>query len=371
MDAALGRLRLFAGTLTLIGVTASQGMGQSPTGAIVGAVLSDWGGGIAYASVQIVSTGREQFADAHGHFRFDSLPLGATRIRVGQVGQLPLERTVIVSSGNLDTVFVSMSIANLHAPTVKVAADTYCGRSWSAANGDSSVKRILDQLFENADHNRLLVRGHPFQFTMAREFGYLSGQKRDTGLTSIRRDTVVRQSDRPWRYAPGRLTDAPPSGDGLGAVLNLLELADVADTTFLDNHCWHYRGIEAVNGERMLRLDFEPAKTIRVSDVSGSFFLDTATYRLRQSLFDFTRSFTTAQSVQQRISVETEYRDQRTGVPVAVQVISIVDRTIDPQCLTMGVDVVCPSETRIITRETQRLLTTSIPRDSTFAPTAQ
>jgi hypothetical protein len=219
---------------------------------------------------------------------------------------------------------------------------------------------VIDDAIAAAGRNRAMVRDSAFGFTMTREFGYLATERRDSSFSLIRRDTVRRMGPRAWRYVAPKMIDPPLAGSGMGDVVNLIELADVADSAFLDSHCWQVRGMELVHGQRLRRVDVHPLSTMRAPDLSGSVYLDSATNRVVRSAFDLVRSYTTTgQTVTQRILIETLYREEEPGVPMASEVVTIVERNVAPECVPAGFTVACPPETRITTRETQRLIRTT------------
>jgi hypothetical protein len=118
---------------------------------------------------------------------------------------------------------------------------------------------LFEQVKENAERNRLLSRSHPFELDVERKI-----TKPEPMLEArfVAYDTVVRSSERKWRYAPGKMLGTRDYADGVFAgrwsTLTMPELADFADEAFLNSHCFDFEGTDVVDGDTLLRIDFIP-----------------------------------------------------------------------------------------------------------------
>jgi hypothetical protein len=69
---------------------------------------------------------------------------------------------------------------------------------------------------------------------------------------------------------------------GSGFFVPLLFVSTLADSAFWSRHCFAARGVETLDGRRVIRLDFSPARGIREVDWAGSAWLDSAASVLRR-----------------------------------------------------------------------------------------
>src|SRR5437016_11949923 len=75
------------------------------TGVDVGFVsIKEGGVPLAYSVVSAPALSRERFSDERGGFGFGDVPVGALRLRIRHVGYSPVELTVNVRAGMVDTV---------------------------------------------------------------------------------------------------------------------------------------------------------------------------------------------------------------------------------------------------------------------------
>ena len=87
-----------------------------------------------------------------------------------------------------------------------------------------------------------------------------------------------------WRYKPGKIASRSSRRGGRETFVNLLTLIDVADSTFVHNHCFYSGGLTQVDSATHFRIDFVASSKIKDPDFSGSIYLDTATYQIRRSV---------------------------------------------------------------------------------------
>jgi hypothetical protein len=272
--------RLIAG----FGFAVAPLLAHAQTGTIVGvATARETGAALPNVDVMHVESGRATFGGADGRFVLRGLPLGPAHLRVRRVGFTPVTIEVNVVARGADTVRVALSVLALRLREVRVANFT-CGRR---ETGDTSVVAILSQVRQNAERARLMAEQSPYELVLERRIGNEDADKatrarRPRLLIDTRRvDTLTVSSDRDWRYAPGKIIaqlDTPV--EGASEKMMVPQLADFADEAFVAAHCFRYAGLDLFDDRRAIRVDFQPARGVPEPDVSGSIYLDTATYQI-------------------------------------------------------------------------------------------
>jgi hypothetical protein len=168
---------------------------------------------------------------------------------------------------------------------VRVVAWPPCRRPGIARNAPRELRGIVDQLRQNAERYRLLTRTYPFTYTMEREFG----QRAPDGSYVADSVDLIRVSGTPeWSYHPGRLVELERGTKQL--VMRIPSISDLADDTFVDNHCFHVAGLEEKEGQQLLRLDILAAARLRSVDADVVVWLDPRDYQLRHATFTLTKS---------------------------------------------------------------------------------
>jgi hypothetical protein len=93
-------------------------------------------------------------------------------------------------------------------------------------------------------------------------------------------------------------------------------LEEFGNGTFVQNHCFQLAGRDTIEGETLVRIDFEPASRLAWADMEGSAYLDSITYQLR-----FTESSLTHPERSQLDNVaamvtRTRFRTISQGIPL-------------------------------------------------------
>jgi hypothetical protein len=331
--AIASKLIVIASCLTLVGRTLAA---QAATLVVV-ATDAALGTPLPFADVAIESLRRERLADERGIARFTGLPAGLVEVRVRRVGFVPLRKGITL--GGADTLRVALQRLTFTLPPV-VTRDTECsGRS----AGDTSTFAIIEQMRINAERSRLLTRQFPFSSYVERILGQAGSQE-------PRIDTLTFSGTPTWRYAPGRLVvPSAEQRDGAAEQLLLPELTHVASDEFLESHCFRYTGRKALDGIDRLRIDFEPIRTLKQTDVSGYIWLDTLSYRLVAMTIELDRPIHAA--LGRTVRVDSRYVDILPGIPIAQQTCAMT--TISPR-----------SSPKRFTLEGQRLLRVSFLADA-------
>jgi hypothetical protein len=274
--------RLIAGLGFVLGPVAAG----AQTGTIVGvATARETGTPLPTVDVTHMESGRATFGGADGRFVLRGLPPGPAHLRVRRVGFTPVTIEVNVTARGTDTVRVALSVLALRLREVRVANFT-CGRRADGV-GDTSVVAILGQVQQNAERARLMAQESPYELVLERRIGDEDADKAGRArrprllIDTKRIDTLTVSSDREWRYAPGNIVarlDSPM--EGATEKMMVPQLADFADDAFVAAHCFRYAGLDAFDDRRAIRVDFEPARGVPKPDVSGSIYLDTASYQI-------------------------------------------------------------------------------------------
>jgi hypothetical protein len=266
---------------------------QTQSGTLRGVVRSTLGEPIAYAVVELEPGPPRRFTDDSGTFAFPGLAAGMYHLRARQVGYKPFDTTVVLAHETAVVVVASLEHLVVELEEIRVVARggpsnrcTAPGPPDPASAPEAAA--IFEQLRQNAERYWLLADAYPAVYRMERRFGRPDYYRR--GVVVDRRDTVDLRTDARWRYAPGRLvTDEPSPRGGTEPQVNLPTLPDFADSTFLVNHCFRLAGLQTLEGESLLQLDFRAAEQIRDPDADGSAYLDPRTYLIRYVRVQLTR----------------------------------------------------------------------------------
>jgi hypothetical protein len=276
---------------------------------------------LSYGVIAIPALAVERFTDAAGRFTLRDVPAGRHVLRVKRLGFQPLDTTVIVAAGATAEVRLGLARVPQRLSTVYVRADRDCRQPGPPSRATSpAFADLFEQLAQNAERLRLLSDGYPFRYAVERTY---SRRLRDGAVIREGADTSVVASSGPgrWRYQPGQVVtrERNARAGGAGWVINIPTLLDFADAAFQNSHCFDFATVEEVEGQPLLRVDFRPARSIRDPDVTGSFYLDTATYQIRRSTFRLSRVPSQVRGVTGSL-VTTIFREVVPGVPLVSEV---------------------------------------------------
>lgn len=263
---------------------------------------------LPYSTVTIDPVGRERFTDQTGVFTYYAVPAGSYRVRVRQLGYIPLDTTIQISErATVSPVLVMTRIATALAEVQVSAPPRRC--IVPEENGfvdDAELATVLGEVRKNADRERLLRRTYPFEYRMAQSHSTFDLV---TLRQTVRFDTMTFRSDDNWKYRKGKVvSDDRNKLFGEVRVMRLPTLADLADRGFLAAHCFKYTGISDYNGVPTHRIDFAPDSALVTPDVEGTIFIDSASYLIRRAEFRLTRGGTVKPAIL-GMSVTTTYRE--------------------------------------------------------------
>jgi hypothetical protein len=258
------------------------------TGSIVGiVVMKDGGFPLAYSVVSAPSLGRERFSTDQGVFTLSDLPAGVLQLRVRHLGYTPVDLSVTVHAGRVDTVHVQLVHIAVKLSAVHVRALPECKNPGvPKASADSAFATVFDQLHQNADQYRLLADAYPFVYTVERTMSvtYVNGDSKLEGV-----DTLVLESGNTWKYHPGAVVSRAPRSAFGPMTMSIPTLVHFADRVFLENHCFYNGGLETIEGTDLLRIDFNAAARIKDPDVDGAMYLDPTSFQIRRSVLRLSR----------------------------------------------------------------------------------
>jgi hypothetical protein len=325
-----------AASISAVGGLHAQAVAQAgdSSGAVVGGLvgLGD-AEAIPYGTVVLLQTNEARFTDGDGHFRMTRLAPGTYVIRARQIGYAPKDTTIRVDPGPAVT-SVTISMRRLppllglvkvegHRPKDCVSP----GVPDSATN--ATLAAIFAQVRENVDRYRVLWDEYPFRYTRDETVVLQQQVGRDS---TVRAASSIHESRGQRRYQVGVVV--ANEVDSAGRVIPMMYLPtfrDLADSSFLELHCFTYGGSERLDPKSpdiVLRVDFQPAREIQTPDVEGSIYLDAQRLVVRRSVFRLTKpqamnlaSFTAT----------TTYRELMQNVPVPD-----VTRTVLPVPLAAG-----------------------------------
>lgn len=273
---------------------------------------------LGYSVVSIPAQSIERFTDAVGRVVLPVASTGRVLLRIKRLGFIPRDTTVAVTGpGQLVTVALSRVSFNLAA--VRVVAWPPCRRPGiPRRGGDAQLRGIVEQLKQNAERYRLLVKSFPFSYASERELS----RKEPNGKPEVERTDTITVSGTPaWTYRPGRMLSRDPSQGANQWIMHIPVLSDLADETFIDNHCFHVAGLEQKEDTRLLRVDIVAAERLKSADVNVSVWLDAEGFQLRYASFTLTGfggSFPTLLHVVSHV----EYVEVAPSIPVMHQTIA-------------------------------------------------
>jgi hypothetical protein len=291
---------------------------------LVGVVVSrSTGERLAFSIVGLPRLGHERFATDSGVFHFTNLPRGPVAVRVRRLGYLPLDTVVVVGPSQPDTVRIALPRVAVRLGEVTVRAFPPCLNPGAPLiEKDSALTVIFNQIRMNAEQYKFLSEQYPFYSTME---VIRSSRVKTDGQTRIDSHRVGRiEAKSEWKYKPGRVVQRR----GTNFYFHIPTLVDFADRDFIAQHCFHFGGVEDVDGEKFLRVQVVAAESIRQPDVNGSIYIDPVNFQVRRTLLRLSR-ITREMRLLMDFEVTTEFREIMTSIPIIASVASV--EKLDPE----------------------------------------
>lgn len=263
----------------------------------------------------------ERFTDERGAFAFPAVPPGTYRLIVRQIGYTPADTALLAPPHTGLVVRVALGRVAIELPPVTVTARPTCERGGPPDHAlTPHLASVFDQLAENARRLALLADAYPFRFQLERTTTALNreGVTLTTEVDTLDQDGE--DEERPYR--PGQVV-----GQGTGPwrdrrVVWLPTLRHFAESAFVRTHCFRLVGRDTIGGERLLRVDFEPARTLRSTDLAGAAYLDSLTFQVRYTRVSLTRPERALQGVRSLVAT-TRFREIAPGIVLHDQVRSV------------------------------------------------
>ncbi len=306
-------------------VVAASAEAQTPrgdgTGTLVGFVSAKEGGvALGYSVVSVAAPAREQFTNDQGAFVLPGLPAGTAHLRVRHLGYTPVELDVEIHAGRADTVRIALTHIVVHLNAVQVRAYPPCDNPGAPSmSADVSFATVFDQLRQNAEQYLLLTRQYPFVYSVERTSGlvFASNMTRRQQV-----DTIAMRSADEWRYRPGSVVQQDRRVFFRDVTMHIPTLAQFADPVFVANHCFHDAGVDTVDGQALLRIDFVAAARIREPDVEGALYLDPVNFQIRRTVLRLSK---TPPAISDLVETEatTLFAELVPSVPIIAAVSSI------------------------------------------------
>lgn len=255
------------------------------TGTIVGAIVSRSSGeALPFGIVAIDGLGRSQFADDSGRFAFYQLAPGRYTVSVRRLGYAPRSVSAEVTADAADSVRVELDRIALRLGGITVRAHPPCIRPGAPRPAeDSTLAAIVGQIRLNAEQFRLLSREYPYAWSVL--ITRSAKHRRDGRVVPERGGIEQYDSRTPANYRPGQIIRRRTGG----LYFQVPTLMEVADSSFVAAHCWHYAGTEELEDVELLRVDVVAFDSLRGPDVNGSFLLNPETFQIRRSILQLSQ----------------------------------------------------------------------------------
>jgi hypothetical protein len=265
--------------------------------------------------VTLVPSGGKQFTDPSGVFAFPDIPAGTYLLSVRQIGYAPLDTQIIVRDDRPTTFVLALRHLAIELPPV-----TITGRARCTTPGPPDPKTspalavVFEQLQENARRYALLADSYPFEYQLEQTLRNVNARG-DTLRPRIDTLRLTSRDERP--YQPGRVV-TPSYGPWRGDLLvRTMALEEFSNPTFVKNHCFYLMGRDTIEGEKLVRVDFEPAAHLG-ADMAGAAYLDSVTYQLRFTESSLTRPEQSELDNVKTMIARTRFRDIGQGIPVRI-----------------------------------------------------
>jgi len=243
---------------------------------------------LGFSIVTLVPTFGKRFTDPAGVFAFPNTPAGLYLLSIRQIGYTPLDTQIVIRQDVAPFLRIVLRHLAVELPAITVTGRSSCTRPGPPDRiATPALAIVFDQLLENARRLELLEDSYPFRFRSERAIQSVS--KRGDSL-SAEVDTLSLESNETRRpYRPGRVVEDGSGPFANSRVISLPSLHELGDSTFLRHHCFRLAGRDTIEGETLVRIDFEPPDALVFSDVAGSAYLDSITYQLRFTETSLTR----------------------------------------------------------------------------------
>ena len=299
--------------LGLLGLIAAQpAPAQLPSlrGTIVSA---ETGEPLGFSIVTLTPGASQKFTDAAGVFEFPNVTRGTNLISVRQIGYAPLDTQIILTEGDPITLVLRLRHLAIELPPVTITGRPRCTNHGPPdATAAPALAAVFDQLQEHARRFALLADSFPFDYELEQTLRSVT-VRGDTLRPSVRTLRLGSRDDRP--YEVGQVvTRGRGAWEGVW-IVRTPSLEEFGNATFVKYHCFFLVGRDTIEGETLVRIDFEPASRLG-TDMSGSAYLDSITYDLRFTESSLTHPERSELDEVGTMITRTRFRQIGPGIPV-------------------------------------------------------
>jgi len=251
------------------------------------------------------------------------LPAGTYDIAVRRIGFAPYRGRVAIEAGLTTSAPITLAQIPVQLTGMLVRPREACTKPGMPDRTiDPAVYDVVELLRENADQFRLLTSQYPFRYATQRVLATFA----DSAIFVQSVDTLVAESKTLGGYRPGRVVREQRAPGGRTEVTMAIPgLSDIAAPSFIANHCFHFGGVVTEGSETWVRLEVRAADKLRVPDVHGTFFLDSATAQLRKMELEMSRPDRLPRRLQgiRTVAVATTFREITPGLSLVDRVCAI------------------------------------------------
>lgn len=256
-----------------------------------------------------------QFTDAAGVFSFANVGAGTYLLSVRQIGYVPLDTQIVLHSDTPASLLLVLRRLAVELPAITVVGHARCTKPGPPDREVTpALAAVFDQLMENARRLKLLADSYPFHYRLERSQREVS---RSGDSLRARIDTMeFDQNETRRRYRPGLVVSAGTGPFSGYTVVTLASLHELADSVFHQSHCFRLAGRDTIEGQSLVRIDFEPGDHLGSSDIAGSAYLDSVTYALKFTETRLTRPERSELREVRSVVARTRFRDIAPGIPL-------------------------------------------------------
>ena len=281
-------------------------------------VLRDGGVPLGYITVSVLAQDKHLLTGESGVFLLREVPPGEVRLRFRRIGFAPKDTTLTLAAG--DTARVRIAMTRLAIQLPKIVVSGRCTNQTPFEPKPAFMVEIFDQVVQNSQRMVLLARSKPFAILWSRV-----GVLREPGKP----DTVIETSSEtrgPFPvepYKPGRVARRITYNGRPAWGVFPIELSDVADTAFTNNHCFRYAGATRFEGDSVIAVEFEPVPRLsKTMDLAGTLYLRAEGYQL-VGLVMYLTSLRGAFSGMDAYTHRTVFKEIAPGIPMASEMVLV------------------------------------------------
>lgn len=270
---------------------------------------------LGFSIVALTPTAAQRFTDAAGRFAFPDIAPGTYLLSVRQIAYAPFDTQIVVREDSATNVVVALHHLAIELPPVTIAGRPVCRNPGPPDAGTvPALAAVFEQLQEHARRFQLLADSYPFDYWLEQTLREVN-TRGDTLRPMVDTIRLGSRTERP--YEVGRVV-TPGWGPWRADVLLVRTptLEEFGNATFVKHHCFQLAGRDTIEGETLVRIDFEPAANLGWADMAGSAYLDSITYQLRFTESSLTRPERSPLTEVATMVTRTRFRQIGPGIPV-------------------------------------------------------